>query len=445
MNLPSLLGHVIELAEIVESNPETVDRHTARFLHSRKYIGSHDRKFISRLLYGMVRFRRRIRLLVDRFAANRPSLKDPLLQHRLLTDFIAHAVAVEEFDPQEIIVNTQARWQSTFPDVELADFVYWLAKNKSLSFAEGNTVRQLADWYSFEEWMVQEWVDQFGEEETEDLLHALNAEAPITLRVNTLKGTVDQCRPELEKDGVQSVPTKYSPTGLVAAKRFNADGIRTFRDGWFEIQDEGSQIVSYLTQPPENGFVIDACSGAGGKTLAMAALMKNRGEIVAIDPDVHKLRELERRARRSGVDIVVTSRLGQLHPGNLLGKADAVLVDAPCSGVGTIRRNPGYKWSVTVDLVDEYSRKQLDILDGNASFVRRGGRLVYATCSLIRKENETVIEQFLRLHPEFEPAYSSSLLHGLGVDHPGDALYVKLLPHKHGTDGFFVAVLERKG
>jgi len=439
MNFSSLAGHIVELTESYESTNQPADHAVARFLKPRTYIGSHDRRFITQTFYGMVRHRRRLSVLLRQYAREHSDLSEEVLQNPLCR-LIAHSVAVEEFDPGEIVNRLNERWQT--PGVRLEDIAFWLARNKSLSFLQGDDIVQLADWYSFEEWMVKEWVEQFGQDEAEDLLHALNAEAPTTLRVNTLKTTVEQCQARLKAEGVETTRTRLAPNGLISTKRFNSEASRTFREGWFEVQDEGSQIVCLLAQPRPGFFVIDACAGAGGKSLMMAEMMNNEGEILAFDIERGRLRELEKRAQRNGITIMAPGRTGEIHPGNLLGKADVVLVDAPCSGVGTIRRNPAFKWTVTPAHVERYARQQFEILDSNASYVRRGGKLVYATCSLIRQENENVAEAFLNQHTEFQPAPPAYVLAQLPME---AAPYQKLLPHRHGTDGFFVAVLERKG
>jgi 16S rRNA (cytosine967-C5)-methyltransferase len=175
----------------------------------------------------------------------------------------------------------------------------------------------------------------------------------------------------------------------------------------------------------------------------LAGLMENRGKILALDPEPKRLRELETRVRRSGTTIITAHARAERE--DLKDTADLILVDAPCSGVGTIRRNPWMKWSVTESLVDHYAQLQSKILEEYSSCVKPGGKLVYSTCSLFRKENEQVIEAFLAKHPEFVPAVPMTILSQLGIEEGKDSHEVKLLPHKHGTDGFFIAVLQKKG
>lgn len=456
MKPSSLIGHITELLELIHNNSEQrddagqaarpADRITAEFFRSRKYLGSHDRRVIAQTVYGIVRFRGRIDALIRHYLAECPALAQVSSGHaQHLLQFIAYTAAVEEINPQQIVDIVEERWRTAAPDIAPGDVVYWMVQNKSLNFLKGNDYHQLASWYSFEEWMVREWVEQFGLDEAEDLLHALNGEAPIVLRVNAMKTSRASCQDRLKEEGIETTPTLHSPTGLVSAKRFNAQASGAFRDGWYEIQDEGSQMICYLVEPQPGQFVIDACAGAGGKTLMLGQLMQNKGEILAFDKEQKRLRELDKRRSRAGIDIIMTHQPDGLHPGNLLGKADRVLIDAPCTGVGTLRRNPSLKWSVTAAMVESYAQTQSDILETHASYVKREGRLIYATCSLFRNENEHVIEKFLNHHPEFEPALPLSVLTTLQITAPGTEPFIKLLPHRHGTDGFFVAVLERKG
>jgi 16S rRNA (cytosine967-C5)-methyltransferase len=460
MKFSSLVGHIVELLELIQKSFNTTeqndramprpappaDRIVAEFFRSRKYLGSHDRRFIAHTVYGIIRFRRRIDVLIDQYLAEHPSVTQSNSQRaRYLLQFIAYAVAVEEIDPQQIQTGMQERWLVVEPVIPLGEVVYWMAQNKSLRFHQGDDLHQLADWYSFEEWMVKEWVDRFGLSEAEDLLHALNGEAPIVLRVNTRKTSVEACRERLNEEGIETTPARYAPCGLIAKKRFNAQSSRAFQDGWYEIQDEGSQIICYLVEPQPGQFVVDACAGAGGKTLLLGEIMQNKGEIAAFDSDLRRLRELEKRRARAGIDIIVTQQPDRLHPGDLLGKADRVLVDAPCTGIGTVRRNPSLKWTIKPAMVESYAHRQANILETSASYVRPGGRLVYATCSLFQKENEDVVEQFLERRTEFQPAVPRAILTNLGIEIKTAESFVTLFPHRHGTDGFFVAVLEKKG
>ena len=299
--------------------------------------------------------------------------------------------------------------------------------------------------FSFPDWMVQKLIAQYGESEVERICASLNEQAPLSLRVNTLKTTIEQCQAELSKQGIETTKTLLSPFGLNLSKRINVFSLPVFRDGWFEVQDEGSQLLPFLIDPKPNIKLLDLCAGAGGKTLEFAALMKNRGEIFATDINRYRLEELRKRTKRAGAQNVRVQEIQAIEDldGQYSRFFDVVFVDVPCSGLGTIRRNPGMKWMVTEQTVNEVSEKQKSILHSSAPLVKPGGRIVYATCTLLRQENEDVVEDFLLRHTDFTLVDANELAHQWhnGVITTGS--FFKLLPHVHGTDGFFCAVLEK--
>jgi 16S rRNA (cytosine967-C5)-methyltransferase len=294
--------------------------------------------------------------------------------------------------------------------------------------------------------MVRRFTDEYGEEETEDILKSLNLQAPLTVRVNTLKTNRDRCREELLKQGIETASTPLSPFGLHVLKRMNVFSLAVFRNGWFEVQDEGSQLLPYFTDPKPSDKLLDVCAGAGGKTLEFAALMKNRGEIYATDINSRRLDELRRRVKRSGAQNVRALEIRSVEElrRRFTGFFDIVFIDAPCSGLGTIRRNPGMKWTVSEHTVREVTEKQRSILLSCAPLVRNGGRVVYATCTVLNAENEEQIENFLSTHSEFELIGSRKALQMLNDKKGVAGDYIKLLPHVHGTDGFFCAVLQKR-
>jgi 16S rRNA (cytosine967-C5)-methyltransferase len=283
-----------------------------------------------------------------------------------------------------------------------------------------------------------------GESEAEQLLEALNQPPPLTLRVNTLKAAREDCLRELRRRGYDCTPAQFSPDGIHLAKRTNLFGLDLFREGWFELQDEGSQLISLLLDPKPNWRVADVCAGGGGKTLHLAALMKNRGEIFAFDIVPQRLENLRKRARRCGIyNIRVQLLQPDAVPAALLEKMDAILIDAPCSGSGVLRRNPDAKWKITPEMVQEMAAKQKQILNHYSTLLKPGGRLVYATCSLLAEENEEVVESFLAQQPEFHRTDAVAILQRYQLAHLTGGSAIHLLPHRHGTDGFFAAVLEK--
>lgn len=276
-------------------------------------------------------------------------------------------------------------------------------------------------------WMWDALTDQYGAAEGSALALALNQEAGVDLRVNTLKASRDEAQRVLREDGIEAEPIEGLATGLRLRKREALQRTRAFRDGWVEPQDAGSQRLALFVAPAPGETVADFCAGAGGKALALGALMRNRGELHAFDTSRARLARFEPRLARSGLTIAKAQVLrSERDPRlqSLAGRCDAVLVDVPCSGSGTLRRNPELRLREP-DLA-ALAAAQFAILDAAAKLVRAGGRLVYATCSVLAQENEEVVRTFLASHADFRRA---------------DEL--TLLPHRDGTDGFYAARLTR--
>ena len=296
------------------------------------------------------------------------------------------------------------------------------------------------------DWLYEKFVAQYGEEETVTLAEALNQPAPLDLRVNSIKATRDDVMNELAQAPIAAEPMPFAPLGLRVHKKPSLQNLPLFKSGAIEVQDEGSQVLSQIVGAKRGEMVVDFCAGAGGKTLALGALMRNTGRLYAFDVSEKRLAKLKPRLARSGLSNVHPVQIAHerdVKIKRLAGKVDRVLVDAPCSGLGTLRRNPDVKWRQKPEAVTEMHDKQIAILDGAARLLKGGGRLVYATCSLLDEENDQVVEQFLAAHDDFELVPMSKVLAEQKIDlEMGD--YLKLLPHKHQTDGFFAAVLERK-
>ena len=295
-------------------------------------------------------------------------------------------------------------------------------------------------------WLFEKFVAQYGQEETLKLADALNQPAPLDLRVNSIKTTREEAMTRLLEAPVAAIPTPFAPLGLRVLKKPALQNLPIFKEGGIEVQDEGSQILSQIVGAKRGEMVVDFCAGAGGKTLALGALMRNTGRLYAFDVSEKRLAKLKPRMARSGLSNVHPVQIAHERDAKvkrLAGKIDRVLVDAPCSGMGTLRRNPDVKWRQKEDAIAEMQEKQIGILDGAARLLKGGGRLVYATCSLLEEENQRVAEQFLAAHPEFDLVPMSTVLAEQKIPlEMGD--YLVLLPHIHQTDGFFAAVFERK-
>jgi 16S rRNA (cytosine967-C5)-methyltransferase len=296
------------------------------------------------------------------------------------------------------------------------------------------------------DWLVARLTQTMTADALLVLARALNSSAPLDLRVNVQKMSRDDLIARLATDGIVAEPCRLAPLGVRLKGKPALQKHPAFLDGSFEVQDEGSQLLAHLLAPRRGELVVDFCAGAGGKTLALGALMRSTGRLYAFDVSDKRLAKLKPRAARAGLSnvhpICIASE-NDIRVKRLAGKADRVLVDAPCSGLGTLRRNPDLKWRQSEQSVTELAVKQGAILAAAARVVRPGGRLVYATCSILAEENEHIVDAFLAAHPEFRRVSAQELLaaQGIAID-SGDDL--RLMPHSHGTDGFYAAVLERE-
>jgi 16S rRNA (cytosine967-C5)-methyltransferase len=290
------------------------------------------------------------------------------------------------------------------------------------------------------DWLWQRLVEQHGEDEALRIAQGLLNPAPLDLRVNLARIEQSSAQTRLAAGGIEATPTPYSPAGLRVPGRPAINRHALFAEGLVEVQDEGSQLLAWLLAPRRGEMIADYCAGAGGKTLALAMLMRGTGRVYAMDISAKRLAALAPRAARAGITNVHTLVLGEddARAKRLAGKLDRVLVDAPCSGFGTLRRNPDLKWRHGLEAITELSAKQRRILEAAARLLKAGGRLVYATCSILHAENDAVVDEFQRAQPGFQPVSCAELLAGqrIALD-TGPRL--RLFPHLHGTDGFFAA------
>lgn len=295
-------------------------------------------------------------------------------------------------------------------------------------------------------WLYDKLCAQVGAEETMLIAESMNQAAALDLRVNTIKANRDDVITELAKAPIRAVPTPFAPLGLRILQKPALQNLPLFKEGAIEVQDEGSQILAQIVGAKRGEMVVDFCAGAGGKTLALGAAMRNTGRLYAFDISEKRLAKLKPRLARSGLSNVHTIQIAHEKDAKikrLAGKIDRVLVDAPCSGLGTLRRNPDVKWRQSLEGLAELNVKQASILASAARMVKPGGRLVYATCSILDEENEGIVQDFLANHPDYVLVPMHQVLQEQKIDMAMQD-YLKMLPHKHHTDGFFAAVLERK-
>ena len=381
----------------------------SRYFRRHERLGQADRGFIAEAVYAVLRRRRSL-----------------------------EAYCLGEISPRRLLLAwlgcVQKLNRREFGDVLDAAENQWLAQAKALRLEDFPPALRL----DLPDWLYARLLVQLGAEDTEHLALQLNQAAPLDLRVNPLKAERDALLARLRADGIHAVPGDYSPLAMRLADKPALARHPAFLDGSFEVQDEGSQLLGYLVQPRRGEMVADFCAGAGGKTLLLGALMRSQGRLYAFDIAEKRLSNV----RPVRIESEHDARLKRL-----AGKFDRVLVDAPCSGLGTLRRNPDLKWRQHESDVVELAAKQASILTAAAKLVRPGGCLVYATCSLLNEENEAVVEAFLAAHPEFSRLSASEILRSQSIPIRGDDEKggdLRLWPHRHGTDGFFAAVMARQ-
>ena len=413
---PALFAHAEAVLGQLLRFDHPADAVVSRYFREHRQLGHADRAFVAETVFAVLR---RGRSIEARCAGQ---LSD---RRRLL----ATLALVRGWSQRELAPVLKASEEA------------WLAAAKAMPEADLPPAVRC----DLPDWLYQRLEQQFGADETLALAHAINQSAPLDLRVNTLKADREAVLAKLAADGIAAQPGTMSPLAVRLRDKPALAKHPLFLEGAFEVQDEGSQLLGFLLDPKRGEMVVDFCAGAGGKTLLLGALMRNTGRLYAFDVSDKRLANLKPRLARSG--------LSNVHPGRieherdqkikrLAGKADRVLVDAPCSGLGTLRRNPDLKWRQSETSVAELTLKQASILDAAATLVRPGGRLVYATCSLLTVENDAVVAAFLEKHPDFSLLPAAGLLGKQGIACEDEVL--RLLPHRHNTDGFFAAAMERK-
>jgi 16S rRNA (cytosine967-C5)-methyltransferase len=444
MKRSSLIGHTVELLDLFRTSKTPADRIFKDFCRKRGYLGAKDRRYLSETYYAILRSYTSLELWVSEVFRNADAALPP---SRLPSIAICAAflVRIRHEDTADLLPDIADLFRMAVTRIRPEEFVSAVLVVAAPQPLADDPVSRIAVQESFPPFIVAEWLKEYGMDGTEALCHALNQPAPTILRVNLLKTTVDECRAALAREGVAVETTPVAPTGLRLKTRADLNVLRSFKDGWFEVQDEASQLIAPLLEPRPGQRIIDACAGGGGKALHIGALMGNQGTLVAIDTDQRRLGEIRPRAERAGLTIV--EYVQHQHPDQLRrfdGSGDGVLVDAPCSGVGTFRRNPGEKLRLEEAQIAGLARAQELILQRAAQMVRPGGRLVYSTCTLLARENEGRVGSFLAKNPEFSLLDAPAILRRQQIAVSGDTAYLKLLPHQTGTDGFFAAAFERK-
>jgi 16S rRNA (cytosine967-C5)-methyltransferase len=410
-----LLGQAAAALSVLLQFSGPADEVLSRYFRAHRALGRQDRAFIAESAFAVLR---RKRSLEHAAGSAEPRA---LLIAALLRVFGLSGRALEEvLRAEDLALVSRIRAART----------------------EGLPLAIRAD---LPDWLWQKLAAEHGEAEALQIAQGMLNAAPLDLRANIARLDRDAALARLAGDGIEGSPTPLSPAGIRLVEKPAINRHPLFTEGLVEVQDEGSQLLAWLVGPRRGEMIADYCAGAGGKTLALAMLMRGTGRMYAMDVSATRLAALGPRAARAQVTSIhplVLSGDNDVRAKRLAGKIDRVLVDAPCSGFGTLRRNPDLKWRHDPGALVELSQKQGRILASAARLVKPGGRLVYATCSILREENEAVVDAFAAERPEFRQLSCAELLHGqrIPVD-TGERL--RLWPHVHSTDGFFAAAFER--
>ncbi len=400
------------------------------YFKARRFIGSKDRGAIAELTYFIIRNRATLRWWAARHNLDSPramAIAALALQHKKTLPDLHNIFNGEHFSPAKC--NT-----------EEAAFAKAIAGQSMLHEDMPTHVR-----YNYPQWIEDELQSSLGENWQEEIA-ALNVEAPVDLRTNTLLTTREDLLEGLIKEGYEVVPTPLSPVGIRMQSRAPIFTSEYFKRGWFEMQDEGSQLVSLLLPAKAGDKIIDFCAGAGGKTLALAASMQNKGRILAWDTSSKRLEQMAPRLKRAKVDNVQRHVIESEHDAFIKrhkDSANGVLIDAPCTGTGTWRRNPDLKWRSNATHLQEILDIQKRILESASRLVKVNGYLLYITCSVLESENERQVEAFLQLKKNFRVVLLEKIWNNFSQQTMRQGSMLHLTPHKDGTDGFFASLLQR--
>lgn len=412
-----------------------------------------DRSFITELVYGTLRSVNTLDWVLEKFLTKPLAKLNPWLRNILRMG--VYQMMYMDRVPDSAVCNEAVNLTREIGQNGMTRMVNGVLRNvvrnkNDIEFPDigEEPVKAIAIRYSHPEWLVERWIGEYGISGAEAFCRANNMVPPNSIRTNTLKTDRNKLQSILAEEGIEAIPGALAPETLVIDGFKSVGSIGAHKTGLFMVQDESSTLVGHAVSPVEGSTVIDACSAPGGKSTHLAQLMNNQGRVISADIHPHKMELIQENAARLGINIIETivldaSELDRQYK----DMADYVLVDAPCSGLGVLRRRPEIRWRKEKKQIQALSGLQGKILDSAALCVKAGGTLVYSTCTVTKEENQDIIEQFLKKHPEFSMESLNPYLPEKLKDSPGakslEKGYIQFLPHVHGTDGFFIARLRK--
>lgn len=409
-----------------------------------------DRAFVTDLVYGTIKWKLTIDYIISKFSSTKLKKISPWILNLLRLG--VYQILYMDRIPESAACNESVKLSKKYGHAASSGFVNGVLRNiarkkDSISYPDKqkDPVLYLSVRYSHPDWLVNEWINNFGVEFTESLLISNNEVPDFTIRVNTLKTTKEELISNFRKSGLEASEGRAVDEALVLKNPGSFLKLDVYKAGHFQVQDESSMLSSKILDPKPGELVIDVCSAPGGKTTHMAQLMNNKGSIIARDIHEHKINLIDEASERLGISIVKAQVYDALMVDeSLVEKADRVLVDAPCTGYGIIRKKPDIKWSRTMSDLKEITELQLKILSAASKYVKPGGFIVYSTCTIGKEENRDLVERFLTDNKEFDFYGFTELLPEVLREYSGNG-YIEIYPNINKIDGFFIAKMRKRG
>jgi len=442
------LAREIALKILYEVNEKGAYSNIALNRHlESKALKSIDRAFITELVYGTIKWKLSVDWIIQQFSNIKLKKISPWVMNILRLG--VYQILYTDRIPESAVCNESVKLAKRYGHAASGGYVNAVLRNvarnkEKISFPDKSEDLEhyLSVRYSHPEWMVRQWVKRYGEEFTEELLKSNNEIPDFAVRVNTLKITRERLVEELKAEDIRARKGRFADEALVLENPSAVTKLESFKKGYFQVQDESSMLVGYILDPKPGELVIDVCSAPGGKATHMAQLMENEGIVVARDIHENKVKLIQEAADRLGMSIIKTEVFDALKiDNNYIERADRVLVDAPCTGLGIIRKKPDIKWARVEEDKKDIIELQMGILAAASKYVKPGGVLVYSTCTIEPDENEEVVNNFLKTHPEFKPADISGAIPEKLMKQTAKDGYVQLYPNVDGVDGFFISKL----
>jgi len=450
MQISSIIGHAAQCSSIILKSSKPADAIVSEYTRERKYLGSTDRKILSELVFTYLRNKTVVEFIATSNTFSIHFQNEGLVNNATISKLFLLVTYILFYHTTKDTVTTTIDTLQRFFEIneEVSKEIHTVILTNFSQISDHSTTEELSTLYSFPQWIQESFQSNPIVNRTFDdnvkLAKSTTIPAPLCIRVNTRITTSEVVLQRLHYAGIVARLSDFIPNCIIIDQRVSLLETSLYKSGAIEVQDESSQLAAFSLAPEEDWDILDACAGAGGKTLHLATLQNDSGRIVSSDIEWNRLKQIQKRNERHRFSSITTHLWGNKNKKLPISLFDGILIDAPCSGLGTIRRMPLQKWKLSNESIAKLAKNQLEILETYSSFVKPNGIVVYATCSFLPQENEEVVFKFLEKHPEFSP---DSLIPGFskfGVTMKPDSDFcTTMLPSVHGSDGFFVARLRK--